>query len=464
MAVGLAAGSGPVLAAFGQSWNLIRTSSHVPILRLNDPAAPSGLTHVRWRIVVLLFFATVLNYVDRAVLGILKPDLEQELGWSQTDYGNIVTSFQLLYAAGYLVSGRLLDLISLRAGYALSVGLWSLAIMAHAAVRSVTGFCVVRGALGLAEGGNFPAAVKTVTEWFPQRERALATGLFNAGSNIGAVACPLLVPWLVVRWGWQSAFLTTGALGFIWVLAWSCMYRPPARHPRVGEAELALIRSDPVDPQVKLPWRELLKHRQTWAVMAGFFCSAPIWWFYIHWIPDFLNKQYDLKLTHASLPLVTIFLVADAGGILGGWFSSRLIRRGWSVNVARKTAMLVCALCVLPVFFTPLVTHLWLSIWLVALAASAHCGFAANLFTLVSDTVPSQAVGSVVGLGGMAGSLGGMVFAQLVGRVLESTHNDYRIPFAISALAYVIALSVIHALVPRLEAMRLDRPAPPSPG
>lgn len=414
------------------------------------------MTHIRWTIVVLLFFATVLNYIDRAVLGILKPDLEQELGWTQIDYGNIVTAFQFLYAAGYLLSGRLLDRISLRFGYALAVGLWSLAAMAHAVTRSVGGFCIARGALGLAEGGNFPAAIKTVAEWFPKRERALATGLFNAGSNIGAIACPLVVPWLTARWGWQSAFLATGALGFLWLIAWALVYRPPSVHRRVSPAELALIRSDPADPSIKIPWLELLKHKQTWAFVVGFTCTAPIWWFYINWIPDFLSKQYSLKLTQASLPLLTIFLVADVGGIAGGWLSSWLIRRGWSVNASRKTTLLLCALCVVPVVFTPLVGHLWLSIGLVALAAAAHCGFAANLFTLVSDTVPRSAISSVVGIGGMAGSLGGMAFAQLVGRVLAYSNNSYLIPFAVSSLIYLVAVIVIHALLPRLEPMNLD--------
>jgi ACS family hexuronate transporter-like MFS transporter len=413
------------------------------------------MTHFRWAMVVLLFFATVLNYADRAVLGILKPHLGNELGWSQIDYSNIVTTFQLLYAAGYLFSGRLLDVITLRLGYALSVGLWSLAAMGHAAMRSIAGFCIARGALGLAEGGNFPAAIKTVTEWFPKRERALATGLFNAGSNIGAIICPLAVPWLTVRWGWQSAFLTTGAAGFVWVLAWALIYRVPERHPRVSPAELALIRSEPPDPQVKIPWLELLRHKQTWAFVIGFACSAPVWWFYINWIPDFLNKQYSLNLTQTSLPLVAIYLVADVGGIAGGWLSSSLIRRGWSVNAARKTALSLCAVCVVPVFFTPLTDHLWLSIWLVALAAAAHCGFAANLFTLVSDTVPRQAVSSVVGIGGMAGSLGGIVFMQLIGYVLQYTNNNYLIPFAISSLIYLAAVAAMHGLLPRLEPMEL---------
>lgn len=413
------------------------------------------MTHVRWTIVAMLFFATVLNYVDRAVLGILKPELEQQLGWTQIDYGNIVTSFQVLYAVGFLLSGRLLDMISMRLGYALSVGLWSLAAMAHAVTHSVGGFCIARGLLGLAEAGNFPAAIKTVTEWFPKRERAMATGLFNGGSSIGAVVCPLLVPWLAWRFGWQSAFLATGAIGFLWVLAWTLLYRSPAQHPRVSPAELALIRSDPPDAHVEIPWLELLKHRQTWAFVAGFTCSAPIWWFYIHWIPDFLSKQYGLRLTQASLPLVTIFLVADVGGIAGGWLSSSLLRRGWSVNAARKTALVICALCVVPVLFTPLVRHLWLSVGLVALAAAAHSGFTANLFTLVGDTVPRQAVSSVVGIGGMAGSLGGMAFAQLVGRVLEYTNNNYLIPFVVASLIYLVAVIVIHRLLPRLEPMHL---------
>ena len=413
------------------------------------------MTGIRWVVVALLFFATVINYVDRAVLGILKPVLEKELGWDQVDYGWVVTAFQMTYAVGYALGGRLFDQIGVRLGYFLAVSVWSVAEIAHAFVRSVTGFSMARAGLGIAEGGNFPAAIKAVTEWFPKQQRAFATGLFNAGSNIGAVLCPLVVPWLAYRWGWQSAFLATGALGFVWVAVWLAVYRDPEEHPHVSPAELAYIRSDPPDPEVKISWPELLRHRQTWAYVVGMVSSSPVWWFYIYWIPDFLNKQYHLQLTQSSGPLVVIFLVADGGGIAGGWLSSMLIGRGWSVNASRKLALLVCALCVVPVFFTPLVGSLRVSVALVALAASAHCGFAANLFTLVSDTVPRLAVSSVVGIGGMAGSIGGILFAQAVARILQATHNNYMVPFAIASLIYLTALAVMHLLLPRLEPMNL---------
>jgi ACS family hexuronate transporter-like MFS transporter len=419
---------------------------------------PAGnrMTRIRWVVVALLFFATVINYVDRSVLGILKPVLENELGWDQVDYGWIVTAFQVTYAAGYVLGGRLFDRIGVRLGYLLAVTVWSIAEVSHAFVRSVTGFSLARAGLGIAEGGNFPAAIKTVTEWFPKQQRAFATGLFNAGSNVGAVLCPLVVPWLARLWGWQSAFLATGGLGFLWVAVWLAIYRAPDRHPLVSPDELAYIRSDPPDPPVKIPWSGLLRHRQTWVFMVGMVMSSPIWWFYIYWIPDFLNKQHHLQLTQSSGPLVAIFLVADGGGIAGGWLSSTLIGRGWSVNASRKVTLLICGLCVLPVFFTPLVRSLWVSVALVALAASAHCGFAANLFTLVSDTVPQQVVSSVVGIGGMAGSIGGIVFAQAVSRILQATGNNYMIPFAIASMSYLVALAIMHLLLPRLEPMRLQ--------
>ncbi len=414
------------------------------------------MSSYRWMICMLLFFATTVNYIDRAVLGILKPMLEKDLGWTQIEYGWMVTAFQLTYALGYVFSGRLIDRIGVRLGFTLSVSLWSVAAMAHAAARSVLGFSIARAGLGLAEGGMFPAAIKTVAEWFPKEERAFATGIFNAGSNIGAVTCPLIVPWLATTWGWQAAFIVTGAVGFVWVAAWQLVYRPPEGHPRVSAAELAHIRKDPPDPAGKIPWLVLLRYRQTWAFVVGMAASSPIWWFYIFWAPDFLNKRYELGLTQSSLPLMIMFLAASFGGIGGGWLSSKLLKLGWTVNAARKTALLVCALCVMPVVATPFVANPWAAVSLVGLAAAAHCGFAANLFTLVSDMVPKQGISSVVGIGGMAGALGGMFFAQLVSRILQVTNNNYVVPFAVASLAYVIALGIMHLLVPKLERMELS--------
>ena len=418
------------------------------------------MTNVRWTVVALLFFAVTINYVDRAVIGVLKPVLDAALGWDQRDYGWMVTAFQAAYALGYVASGPLLDRFGVRFGFSVAVAVWSVAAMAHAAVTSVAGFSAARAALGLAEGGTFPAAVKAVTEWFPREERAFATGLFNAGSNAGAIACPVAVPWLAAHWGWQGAFVATGALGFAWLAFWIPLYRPPDRHPRVSREELAYIRQDPPDAVAAVPWASLLGRRQTWAFMLGMMASSPVWWFYIFWVPDFLNKRFGLGLTQSSLPLVAIFFAASFGGIGGGWLSSALLKRGWSVNAARKTALLVCALCIVPVFATPLVpvADVWWAVALVALAAAAHCGYAANLFTLVSDTVPRQAVGSVVGIGGMAGAIAGMFFAQVVARVLYATNNNYVVPFAIAATTYSLALLLIHLLLPTLEPMAADGP------
>ena len=409
---------------------------------------------------VLLFFAITVNYIDRAVLGVIKPLLDSALGWNQTDYGWMVTAFQAAYAVGYAFSGRLLDRLGVRIGFSLLVLFWSLAAMSHAAAATVLGFSVARAALGLAEGGALPAAVKAVTEWFPREQRALATGLFNSGSQVGAISCPLLVPLLAARWGWQGAFIATGAVGFIWLVFWIWLYRAPEKHPSVSAAELAYIRQDPPDAPMKISWLTLLRQRQTWAFMAGMMASSPVWWFYIFWVPDFLNKRFGLGLTQSSLPLVVIFSGASIGGILGGWFSSMLLKRGWSVNAARKTALLICSLAVIPVCLTPFVpvAHVWWVVALVTLAAAAHCGYAANLFTLVSDTVPRQAVGSVVGIGGMAGSIAGMAFAQLVSRVLQATNNNYLVPFAIAATTYSIALAVIHFLLPKFERMTIAEP------
>ena len=415
----------------------------------------NGIGHWRWQVVGLLFLATSINYVDRAVLGVLKPTLDSQFEWDQKDYGWIVTAFQAAYALGYVLAGRWFDRIGVRTGLLLAVAVWSFAAMGHALVGSVVGFAAMRAILGLAEGGFFPAAIKAIAEWFPRQERALATGLFNAGSSAGAVACPLVVPLLAAHWGWQGAFVATGAVGLLWVLFWALSYRAPDGNRRVSAGELAWIRQDPPDAVVRISWLELLRHRQTWAFMTGMMVSAPVWWFYIYWTPDFLNKRFHLNLTGSSLPLMAIFLISSFGGILGGWLSSALLRRGWSVNAARKTALLLCSLCVLPVFATPLVSHAWWAVGLVALAAAAHCGYAANLFTLVSDTVPRFAVGSVVGIGGMAGSVAGILFVQIVSRVLHYTNNNYIIPFAMAASAYLLGLGIIHLLLPRLDPMEV---------
>jgi ACS family hexuronate transporter-like MFS transporter len=437
----------------------------------------------RWVICGLLFFATTVNYIDRQVIAVLKADtLMPEFGWTEVDYSRIVFAFQLAYALGYVLAGRMMDWIGVRRGFTIAVVLWSVAAMAHGLVRelvdfglpwlqtvfdgtllgaltatglSVVGFSTARFGLGLAEGGNFPGAIKAVGEWFPKKERALATGIFNAGSNVGAIITPLMVPWITLHWGWPMAFYVTGALGFFWMIAWIFLYESPQRHPRVSAEELAYIRSDPPDPPARIPWLHLLRYRQTWAYTVGMFLVSPIWWFYLYWVPGFLYDNHGIDLKNIGPPLVTIYLLADVGSIGGGWLSSWLIKRGKSLNFARKTTLLVCALCVVPVFAASQVTDVWLAVLLIGLAAAAHQGFSANLYTLVSDTVPRKAVSSVVGIGGMAGAIGGMLIALLVGYILDWTHN-YLIPFCIAASAYLVALGIIHWMLPRLEAMQFD--------
>ncbi|MBV9850590.1 MAG: MFS transporter [Armatimonadetes bacterium] len=412
--------------------------------------------HYRWTVCALLFLATTINYVDRQVLGILKPTLSQSLGWNEIVYGNIVLAFQAAYALGLLLAGRLMDRVGTRLGYALALVVWSVAAMGHALARSALGFGVARAALGLGEAANFPAAIKAVADWFPQRERALATGLFNAGSNVGAVVAPLVVPWVTLRYGWPWAFVLTGAFGFAWLLLWLPLYSRPEDQPRVSAAEMAHIRSDPPEAGTPIPWARLLPHRQTWAFALGKLLTDPIWWFYLFWLADFLKKNYGIGLSQVSLPLVVIYLVADVGSIGGGWLSSALIARGWSVNAGRKTALLACALCVLPVMLAAHTSRLWAAVGLVSLAAAAHQGWSANLFTLASDLFPRRAVGSVVGLGGMAGAVGGMAFSALVGHVLQRTHSNYAPIFLVCGLAYLFALGLIHLLAPRSAPIALE--------
>lgn len=421
----------------------------------HNAVSPTGVGNYRWRICALLFFATTINYLDRQIIGILKPTLADSLHWSDIDYGNIVLTFSAAYALSLLVFGGLIDRLGTRLGYTISLVVWSLAAMGHAAARSVATFSIARFALGLGEGGNFPAAIKTVAEWFPRRERALATGIFNAGSNVGAILAPLSVPWLTLRYGWPTAFLVTGAVGFVWLVFWLATYRRPEQHPRLSANELAYIQSDPPESVAKIPWARLLPHRQTWAFAIGKLLTDPVWWFYLFWTADFLKRNYGIGLSKISLPLVVIYVVADFGSVGGGWLSSALIRRGWSVNRGRKTAMLVCALCVVPVTFAVQVHSLWVAVALISLAAAAHQGWSANIFTLASDMFPRRAVGSVVGIGGMAGAVGGMIFSAYIGHILQWTHGNYIPIFCVCGFAYLIALGIIHLLAPKLQGPNL---------
>jgi ACS family hexuronate transporter-like MFS transporter len=406
----------------------------------------------RWVICALLFFATTINYVDRQVLSILTTDIhfKTQIGWNDAEYGFVNTAFQAAYAIGLLVVGGLMDRFGTRKGFSIAIIFWSVAAMFHSAARSAVGFGVARFALGLGEAGNFPAAIKTVAEWFPKKERALATGIFNSGSNIGAILAPLAVPYIAVHFGWQYAFIITGLLGFIWLAFWLNTYRKPEEHPRLSAGELAYIKSDAEDPPKKIPWARLLPHKQTWAFGIGKFLTDPIWWVYLSWLPPFLNKKFGLDILQIGPPIIVIYVIADIGSIGGGWLSSYFIKRGWTVNRSRKTAMLICALAVIPIFFAAITDDLWVSVILIGIAAAAHQGWSANIFTLASDMFPRQAVGSVVGIGGMMGSVGGMILQSTVGLIVFYT-GSYLSVFIIAGAAYVTALLVIHLLAPNLE-------------
>ncbi len=408
------------------------------------------MSSYRWRICALLFAATTINYVDRQVLGVLAPDLGRLIGWNEIQYGYIVTAFQAAYAIGLVCAGAVIDRLGTRLGYALAICIWSVAAMSHALVRTALGFAIARFALGLGEAGNFPAAIKTVAEWFPRRERALATGVFNAGSNIGAILAPLMVPLVASAWGWQYAFLFTGVLSALWLATWLRVYRSPAQHPGVSSGELAYIRSDPAEPARKIPWVRLFEYRQTWAFVAAKLMTDPIWWFFLFWLPKFLNSEYGLTLTALGPPLIAIYLMADVGSIVGGWLAARFIKRGWTVNRARKGAMLICALAVVPIVFAASAHNLWVAVGLIGLATAGHQGWSANVFTLPSDLFPQRAVGSVVGLGGFAGAVGGMAISTFTGFLLQTT-GSYIPVFIMAGSAYLLALAVVHGITPRLE-------------
>ena len=405
----------------------------------------------RWTVCALLFAVTTVNYMDRQVLGVLAPTLQRELHWSESQYGDVVSWFSLVYAFGFLVAGRWLDRVGVRKGFAVAVVAWSLAAIGHAFARTTAGFSAARALLGLGESANFPGAIKTVAEWFPKRERALAAGILNGGTNTGAILTPLLVPWIALTWGWRWAFILTGSLGFLWLLLWLALYREPERHPSVTAEELAHIRSDPPDAPAKVPWLRLLGFRQTWAFAVGKLLADPVWWFYLYWLPKFLDTKYGIKLAQLALPLIVVYLMADVGSVGGGWLSSALIKRGWSVNRARKTALLAMAALIVPTALTPRVSGMWIAVLIVGVAAAAHQAWSANVYTLASDMFPRSAVGSVVGIGAFAGAMGGVLFQRVTGRILEANGNDYTPIFAVCGLAYVSAWCIMHLLAPRLE-------------
>lgn len=424
-------------------------------LAVEAERAGEKIGHYRWTICALLFFATTMNYVDRQILGLLAPTLQKSIGWNEIQYGYIVTAFQAAYAIGLLCMGRLMDWIGARAGYAISIVVWSFSAMAHALANTPLGFGVARFALGIGEAGNFPAGIKTVAEWFPKKERALATGLFNSGTNIGAALAPLVLLRIADAYGWRSAFIATGLLSFIPAFFWVRMYRRPQEHPRLKAAELRYIQSDPQAPPVTIEWSRLLVHRQTWAFVAGKFLTDPIWWFYLFWLPKYLSSNHGLPMLSLGLPLVVIYNAACVGSIAGGWLPARFLRAGWSLPRARKTAMLICALAVAPIVMASSVRDLWPAVALISLATAAHQGWSANMFTLASDMFPQPAVGSVVGIGGFGGAVGGMFIATFAGWVLQVTHS-YLPMFILAGSAYLVALAVIHLCVPEMTPVVLD--------
>lgn len=408
----------------------------------------------RWLICALLFFAATVNYMDRQVIGLLKPTLQVQFGWTETGYSNIVLAFQFAYGGGSLFIGKFIDWVGTRRGFSLAVFVWSLSAMAHAAAGSMLQFAAARFCLGIGEAGSFPASVKAVAEWFPKRERALATGIFNCGTNIGAIVTPLVVPWLTYRYGWRMAFIATGALGLLWMIAWLALYQRPEATVALSPSELAYIKSDAGDNEPEIQLRTLIAVRQTWAVALGKFFTDPIWYVYLFWMPDFLNRNLKLDLSGMALPLLLIYSGASVGSVAGGWLSSFLLKRGWALNASRKTALLVCALAVTPIMLAAHTTNGRLAVLLVALAAGAHQGWSANIYTLASDMFPKSVVGSVVGFATLLGTASGMLLAKVVGFTLEHT-GSYVPVFMIAGVAYLIALGFVHAMAPKLEPARL---------
>ena len=418
------------------------------------PAPSEKIGRYRWVIVGLLFLAMVINYVDRQTIGLLKADLSHEFGWDEKHYADLVFYFQLAYAVAYLGWGKIMDKIGARWGFGIAFLIWQVAHISHALAKGFGGFAIARMGLGVGEAGGFPGGIKAVAEWFPKNERALATGIFNAGTNIGAIVTPLVVPGIVLAFGWQMAFIVTGVAGLVWLPLWLIVYRRPREQKRLSAAELAHIEQDPADPVEKIGWAKLLTKKETWAFALGKFLIDPIWWMFLFWLPDFLGKRYGLDLKSFGPPLIAIYLMSDVGSVGGGWLSSALMKRGWTINKARKTTMLVCALLAMPVIFAANVDNLWTAVLIIGVATAAHQGFSANLYTLPSDVFPRGAVGSVVGIGGMLGAVGGMVFSKYIGQVLDQI-GTYTPIFLVAGSAYLAALLVIHLLSPKMEPVKI---------
>ena len=412
----------------------------------------------RWRIVGLLFFATTLNYLDRQVIGILAPELQRIFTWSDVEYATIVSAFKIAYGIGLVTMGGVLDRIGTRKGFSIAVTAWSIAGAAHALVGSVFGFAAARFALGFAEAANFPAAVKTVAEWFPKKERAFATGIFNSGANIGAIVAPLMVPVIAVKMGWEWAFIITGALGAIWLVFWLRTYRPPAEHPRLTAGELAFIQSDGTESTTRIPFMRVLPHRETITLCLLKFVTDPVWWFFLFWLPKWLHDRMGLSLLQLGAPLVVIYLVSDVGSIAGGWLSSWFVKRGHSIDYARKRTMLISSFFALPIFWASQTTSLWTAVALISFGTAAHQAFSTNIYTIAADVFPKRAVASVIGVAGASGAIAGAIVAEMVGFLLERTHS-YVVVFTMFSVAYIVAWGILKVGMPVIQPLNLDSPA-----
>jgi ACS family hexuronate transporter-like MFS transporter len=418
----------------------------------------NSIGNYRWKIVFLLFFATTINYIDRQVIGILKPFIADDLGWGEADYGLIITAFQIAYAIGLLATGRFLDKFGTRMGYVWAMIVWSIAGMAHALALGVRSFMIVRFILGLGESANFPAAVKSVAEWFPKKERAFATGLFNSGATVGAILAPVIVSAITITLGWRLAFIITGGLGFVWLIFWLLFYQHPSKQRRLMKAEFDHIHQDDGENELnkRMTWLRLFKYKQTGAICATRFISDWVWWFFLFWIPDYIAKTQHVNIKELVLPLIIIYGISSVGGIGGGWVSSQFLKSGRGIDFARKTTIFISAILVLPVMLVPHILNSWMVVFLIALATAGHQSWASNIFTIVSDIYPKKIVGSMVGVCGFAGAVGGALAASFVGFILQTTHSYFLI-LSVASSVYIVNWLIIIFIIPKIEPIRLKQ-------